>query len=342
MGIRFSCPNGHRLNVKTFLAGRRGICPFCGAKFTIPSEDTAQPGGAMPDAPEVSSEAAAPPSSAANPATQFERELERHIQAAEDLAPQGPAEPRHGKPSDEPILQATMPSMPVAVAPSASVAAEGGAGASRPAEPQQPISDSTARPTRAPDASPSGQPGMEQPSPPQPSAPPPPPISDPLAEAPTAVWYVRPPSGGQFGPAQPDLLQNWLNEGRISHDTLVWREGWADWREAASVFPSLEPASSPATEPPLVAPASALPAGGLHPGARRRSGPNLGLIVMLALATLFLLVIFLWILQGGLSQRKSAHLGGPEVSRRLSVLLPKSRLARCLGDDGAVELRSLN
>jgi hypothetical protein len=38
MGIRFSCPNGHKLNVKAFLAGKRGVCPQCGAKFLIPSQ----------------------------------------------------------------------------------------------------------------------------------------------------------------------------------------------------------------------------------------------------------------------------------------------------------------
>jgi hypothetical protein len=37
MGIRFSCPNGHKLNVKTFLAGKRAICPDCGAKVIVPS-----------------------------------------------------------------------------------------------------------------------------------------------------------------------------------------------------------------------------------------------------------------------------------------------------------------
>jgi hypothetical protein len=36
MGIRFNCPNGHKLNVKEFLAGKRGVCPQCGAKFVIP------------------------------------------------------------------------------------------------------------------------------------------------------------------------------------------------------------------------------------------------------------------------------------------------------------------
>src|SRR5438045_3616014 len=37
MGIRFSCPSGHKLNVKTFLAGKRGVCPQCGATFVIPN-----------------------------------------------------------------------------------------------------------------------------------------------------------------------------------------------------------------------------------------------------------------------------------------------------------------
>ena len=38
MGIRFYCPNGHKLNVKAFLAGKRGICPDCDVKFIVPSE----------------------------------------------------------------------------------------------------------------------------------------------------------------------------------------------------------------------------------------------------------------------------------------------------------------
>ena len=40
MGIRFYCPNGHKLNVKTFQAGQKGICPVCGVKMQIPLEST--------------------------------------------------------------------------------------------------------------------------------------------------------------------------------------------------------------------------------------------------------------------------------------------------------------
>jgi len=40
MGIRFYCPNGHKLNVKEFQAGRRGICPYCGARMQVPLKST--------------------------------------------------------------------------------------------------------------------------------------------------------------------------------------------------------------------------------------------------------------------------------------------------------------
>ena len=40
MGIRFLCPNGHKMNVKSFLAGRKGICPKCGIRVDIPRQST--------------------------------------------------------------------------------------------------------------------------------------------------------------------------------------------------------------------------------------------------------------------------------------------------------------
>lgn len=49
MGIRFSCPSGHKLNVKEFLAGKRGVCPQCGAKFVIPMpNETPATGESLP------------------------------------------------------------------------------------------------------------------------------------------------------------------------------------------------------------------------------------------------------------------------------------------------------
>lgn len=41
MGIRFLCPNGHKLHVKSHLAGRKGVCPTCGVKIVIPQDSVA-------------------------------------------------------------------------------------------------------------------------------------------------------------------------------------------------------------------------------------------------------------------------------------------------------------
>jgi hypothetical protein len=38
MGIRFLCPNGHKLNVKDYLAGKKGRCPYCDTRFVIPKQ----------------------------------------------------------------------------------------------------------------------------------------------------------------------------------------------------------------------------------------------------------------------------------------------------------------
>ena len=54
-----------------------------------------------------------------------------------------------------------------------------------------------------------------------------------------AVWFVRPPSGGQFGPASAKLLRHWIQEGRITGDSYVWCEGWDNWQNAGEVFPEI-------------------------------------------------------------------------------------------------------
>src|SRR5690606_33134305 len=66
---------------------------------------------------------------------------------------------------------------------------------------------------------------------------------EPLASAPlTPVWYIRPASGGQFGPADEGLLRQWVAEGRVASDSYVWCTGWPDWKRMAELqhlFPSL-------------------------------------------------------------------------------------------------------
>ncbi|MBN1394371.1 MAG: DUF4339 domain-containing protein [Pirellulales bacterium] len=161
MGIRFYCPNGHKLNVKSFQAGRNGICPYCGAKMQIPLEST-------------------------RPSSRRKK---------------SPAEEEETEIATEPAA------MPAEAAASV---------------------EQNQNPSAAADS---------------------PCADDPLAVAGDVVWYVRPTSGGQFGPATAEIMRNWLAEGRIAAETLVWREGWRDWREAGGVFPQLSrPAAVPGLE----------------------------------------------------------------------------------------------
>lgn len=57
-----------------------------------------------------------------------------------------------------------------------------------------------------------------------------------LQSAVESKWYVRPPSGGQFGPAPSAIMWQWLGENRVGHDALVWCEGWPEWLIAENVF----------------------------------------------------------------------------------------------------------
>lgn len=60
-----------------------------------------------------------------------------------------------------------------------------------------------------------------------------------ISSAPDATWYVRPPSGGQYGPADGDVLRSWIGEGRVAATALLWRDGWPNWRSASEVLPGL-------------------------------------------------------------------------------------------------------
>jgi len=91
------------------------------------------------------------------------------------------------------------------------------------------------------------------------------PPSHPIDEAPGAIWYVRPAGGGQFGPASAEIMRNWLDEGRVGANALVWRAGWTEWRSAAAAFPQLGPQL----------PAPAMQPGGTAPGALANGMPPL-------------------------------------------------------------------
>lgn len=231
MGIRFYCPNGHKLNVKAFLAGKRGICPHCGASVLIPLESTRPSSKSSGQ-----SDLASPGGSIESVTTLFPDETPR--------AADGPAAPAMAV--SDPYAGAQPQAAPVAAGRSVS-----------------PLS------------------ALSHPS------------VDPIAESPDAIWYVRPPSGGQYGPAVGSVMRNWLEEGRVGPEALVWREGWKDWRHAQEVFTQLRGGD------PLVVsrqPATPAPAAAVPPVRRRSRGWALPVIATLAALLLLLIAVLAWIL----------------------------------------------
>lgn len=195
MGIKFLCPNGHKMNVKAFLAGKRGKCPKCGASVRIPQETPASDSGE-----DLLGDASLPAAA---------------VQTAVSVAPV--------------VVSASVAPY---VAPTVRAVLPAGA----PAIPSVPA--------MTPGYQPSGSAVMravQQASAPLPMG------VDPISQAPSSIWYVRPPSGGQYGPARGDIMRKWVSEGRVSGDSLVWREGFPEWKTASLLFPSLAGVGSPAT-----------------------------------------------------------------------------------------------
>ena len=172
MGIRFACHGcGKPLNIKTELAGKRGVCPQCQTRFRIPPSDAERSIPLEPDAAAITSVA---PESFPAPSAAAENQYEK----------------------------ADVPSLPAAAA---------------------------------------GQPGKAD-------------VRSSLLNDAAAVWYVRPPAGGQYGPATGGMLREWIGQARVTAVSLVWRDGWAEWKSAGDVFPELVPAAAAPLPLPLPMP----------------------------------------------------------------------------------------
>lgn len=68
MGIKFHCPNGHKLNVKSFLGGKRAFCPKCGVGLIVPTLEESLAGGGTSATDGAESTADAPLDVLATPA----------------------------------------------------------------------------------------------------------------------------------------------------------------------------------------------------------------------------------------------------------------------------------
>lgn len=220
MGIRFLCPAcNKKLNVKSFLAGKKGRCPKCNARIVIPeqSEWDDPRDQDSDDAPE------------AFPA----------VDVAVAAQPQAPSPTGHDAGEDSNGQHSPGPAAPVTAA---STAAE--------------------RPAAAPSASPAGSSPAAVPAaaPPAgtaaPQAPAAPAGPDPLREDPAAMWYLRHPTGNQYGPTRAEDFRRWIDQRRVTQDCMVWRTGWPQWRRAGDVFGDmLRGGAPPAASPAMAAPA---------------------------------------------------------------------------------------
>lgn len=237
MGIRFRCHNcDHQLHVKDFQGGKRGRCPECKGAFRIPRQDapTSEPvleGGTT--APQANSTASKLPANAP---------------ASGDETADSP-----GAESLELVEQPTLSQTEAAPA-NTELAPTPQDTAGR----AEPLSTATMQEASAP-ANPEAA-GPELPVPTPATA---------LAQNPAELggeeisWYVRPASGGQFGPANGPTFSQWLSEGRVSGDSHIWRDGWPDWQIAQLALPAyfaspiaMQPAAASPAPPALGQPAT--------------------------------------------------------------------------------------
>lgn len=222
VGIRFRCHHCEfELHVKDFQAGKRGKCPTCKARFRIPLESS-----------------------------------EYSLDADVELEAVGVKASESAEHASQDGVQASHATSDSSANEAASVAT-----IEAPSDPQEPAAEEPAAQEPASQErsteQPAPQSGLESTSPSTIAPPAQTLVPDRFREAPEAKWYVRPPAGGQYGPASLEDFEQWLSEKRVTHDSLIWREGWPEWLNAAKALPELFTTESPASLMPA-APAPAL------------------------------------------------------------------------------------
>ncbi len=201
MGIRFRCHHcEHELNVKDFLAGKRGKCPNCNGKFRIPVSDSTH---SLPvESPQPTA-----------------------AQRSPSEAPQGPERPSS---EDAPSIDE---SQRVDLTTADPAATRGSATSTK----QQPLGQSAVS-TRSEDFQKDDKISSERPTPETVGDSQAQSVPPALVDGANATWYVRIADGNQFGPATGDILLQWMGENRIQPDSLVWRDGWEQWQLASEAF----------------------------------------------------------------------------------------------------------
>ncbi|XZE18301.1 DUF4339 domain-containing protein [Pirellulaceae bacterium SH449] len=211
MGIRFACHHcNHPLNLKDFQAGKRGKCPACSRSFRIPRESC--------DFSIPLEEANAAQATSA-PAV-IETKAKSAIARSAMVSSLTKTATKKSELSTKPKQKIVVKNRPL-TATTASVSPE----------PASEVDDKLSQEPIQPE-SPVESVKIEETSP-----------RDKAVAAfdanPLAQWYVRPPSGGQYGPADSKLLAQWISENRVTADSLIWFDGLTQWTAAGSVLAEL-------------------------------------------------------------------------------------------------------
>jgi DNA-directed RNA polymerase subunit RPC12/RpoP len=271
MGIRFFCEAcGTKLNIKDDLAGKKGRCPKCNEKIMIPMQSTLQK--------TVERDRVSAPVN--QPIGDPKQELEDSVRRRSSPLEKSGGEKSGGEKSGEtPPTTAQDPSS----AASTSSILERQTGE---IGPRNKVTQDESAPELPPIPA-AGTPETRRPK----SA---------FDEAPNASWFVRPTSGGQFGPADANAMKSWLSEGRVGRDSLVWREGWEEWESAEKIFElEFQGFSEPKNSTPSVVNSKPEATSGsniaYHQMARKKA-KTMGIILIVALLLLSVVLVVVLVL----------------------------------------------
>jgi hypothetical protein len=131
-------------------------------------------------------------------------------------------------------------------------------------------------------------------------------------------------------------MRQWIDQGRVAADSLVWREGWAQWQAASSTFPQLNssvPSPAPAVATAAVAtvvpatvraatpladetsslvlgPSSTTATSSSAMTVKKSNGMTAVVVTILVVVAIILMVIFFYVLlnQGGQQEYNEARL----------------------------------
>jgi hypothetical protein len=214
MGIKFYCPNGHKVNVKSFLAGKKGLCPKCGVRVDIPLQSVAK------NRSTAVFSAGNTTATGNGPEELLEQSSAGH--AASTSPPTLSLLVEH--PAIEQPSPASVSNLPRAL-PLNSTSSEVTLASPETSPDQTLLTDDLLLPP------------LSHSVVPQASAAP--------------VWHVQSANGQRLGPLDNATLQQWIAVGRITPDDLVWHPGWPQWQSAQAALPQWTAATLHATPLPV-------------------------------------------------------------------------------------------